>query len=161
MKIILKSFEGHAGIVGHRGGSLPKGVGNASRAQGTRSRNDIMVQADLKKFSDSLNYHQMHDTSGGTDDWALEQNRAMLREGVVGVECVYSGNAAGAGFPTQVKNILGYRLNPDEQLGSIEVYANGVVNAFVRVNKRTGGTWDMVRSDGKDYYVDGFFKFQL
>lgn len=38
MKIIIKSFEGHQGIPGHQGGSLPKGPYYATKARPSNSR---------------------------------------------------------------------------------------------------------------------------
>ena len=63
-----------------------------------------------------------------TDNEALAHNRELLREGVVGVTCTYAGE------PQDGLLSLAIPFLPTMSfISSVEVYENGAINAYVRV----------------------------
>lgn len=65
-----------------------------------------------------------------TPDFAA--NRAALANGVVDVECLYTGYADGTNLlDLEVKEKMKEYLNKWEYVGHIEIYANNAVNAVV------------------------------
>lgn len=77
------------------------------------------------------------------------RNRAFLRAGVEGVQCLYAGPADKAPLTREqsyaVVSVISNRLFPDEALGTVEVYANGALNVFGRTGSGLGtrvfGAW--------------------
>ena len=65
-------------------------------------------------------------------DTARRANGGILRDGVVGVNCLYAGDLFSAPLDVELKRTLNSRCCPDEHVGSVEVYENGAVNAFLR-----------------------------
>lgn len=66
-----------------------------------------------------------------------EANVEFLRQGVVGVECIFVGKWADAlalGLPDAQPTLitLSQRCCIDEYIGTVELYANGAINAFLR-----------------------------
>jgi isocitrate dehydrogenase kinase/phosphatase len=76
-------------------------------------------------------------------------NRHLLALFVEGVECLDATTFADSDIPKDVKHVLTSRLNNDEGFGTVESYANGYYNIFVRVYRK---------SSLDDTYLDGFFK---
>lgn len=66
------------------------------------------------------------------DENTLALNRAILREGVEGVKCLYTGNVKEADAQILIGTKLIEKaktfLNPFEHLGACEVYANKAIN---------------------------------
>jgi hypothetical protein len=99
----------------------------------------------------SIDYLQFEKVTGdeNNDEFARSENRQKLREGVVGIECLYAGSMDECTLILQpTKDLLLSRLNPDETFGTVESYANGIHNVFVRV----------LDDGGNLLYIDGIFK---
>lgn len=72
-------------------------------------------------------------------------NRANLAAGVKGIQCTHAGALSewNTATPEQVAAVqtIRTRLNPDEEFGSIEVYANGAINIFGKLAGQVFGFW--------------------
>ena len=75
----------------------------------------------------------------GFTDQDREENRAFLRKGVEGVRIRFVGafaDALLAGLPgtESVLMTMNCRCCPDEHIGTVELYENGAINAYLRQN---------------------------
>jgi hypothetical protein len=58
-------------------------------------------------------------------------NRSILSDGVKLADCCFAGELFFAPIPVELKRMLNARCCPDENIGTVEVYSNGGVNAFL------------------------------
>lgn len=83
--------------------------------------------------------------TNASEDTTPEDRRAnleFLREGVVGVECVFVGTCTealvkefeqpGLTHIERILLILIQRCLPNEHIGTVEIYANGAINAYLK-----------------------------
>lgn len=59
-------------------------------------------------------------------------NREQLADGVTGVTCTYVGPMDGSSIDNDIQTITGTCIPPTTRISSVECYANGAINAFVR-----------------------------
>ena len=77
------------------------------------------------------------DKAEGITTQDREDNMNFLREGVVGVKCTFAGclsDALVSGLPgtESVLMTMNCRCCPDEYIGTVELYANGAINAYLK-----------------------------
>ncbi|CAG0968441.1 hypothetical protein GPROT1_01370 [Gammaproteobacteria bacterium] len=75
----------------------------------------------------------IHEVNPDDTDAAREQNRAALAAGIENARCVYVGSYENAPAELQLPDtVLETLLEPGDYIASIETYANGAHNMFVR-----------------------------